>query len=249
MGNSLPMTLTHLMEVITLNNLRKVVAVTHHTLQKPNNIFQTTSWWKRLTWYAQFGQAPFASRPRPANCEEINDVSFSFFVSKRGATSTVKQVCPEDFVELYVGISLKFTVPSALALRTVSDRWLKSLDIVEDHVSDPRLFFSLIPLCFSLDIDSLRWIRTISRFAQIVEQDPVTRSFFSSPFHSAFSASPVRLYFRPLRNVNPENCVSSCDCYDDDSCGADGGGDVPDAASERPSPAGFDGLLGGPRCP
>lgn len=49
--------------------------------------------------------------------------------------------------------------------------------------------------------------------------------------------------------MNPENCVSSCGCYDDGSCGADGGGDVPDAASKRPSLAGFDGLPGGPGCP
>lgn len=49
--------------------------------------------------------------------------------------------------------------------------------------------------------------------------------------------------------MNPENCVSSCGYYDDDSCDADGDGDVLDVASERLSPAGFDDLLGDPKCP
>lgn len=52
----------------------------------------------------------------------------------------------------------------------------------------------------------------------------------------------VPLYFRPLRNASPENCVSSCDCCDDD---ADDDGGALDVASKRRSPAGSDDLPGG----
>jgi len=55
------------------------------------------------------------------------------------------------------------------------------------------------------------------------------------------------LYFRPLRNASPENCVFSCDCCDDDNCDVDDDDDdALDVASERRSPVDFGGQLGGP---
>jgi len=54
------------------------------------------------------------------------------------------------------------------------------------------------------------------------------------------------LYFRPLRNASPENCVSSCGCCDDGNCDADDDDGALDVASERQSPADSDGQLGGP---
>ncbi|EGI67666.1 hypothetical protein G5I_03711 [Acromyrmex echinatior] len=379
MDNSPPMILIlpYLMKVITSNNLRKVIAVTHHTLQRLNySSYYVTSLWKRLTWYAQFEQTPFASRSTvqtqicqlrrnkllrliSMHLHQIHYVSFSLFIWKHGATLTVK--CLEDFVELYVGISLKFTVPSALALRTVSDRRLKSLD-VQDYVPDKIVKIKAVGRTFnnsrsdaptivegtahrahdtraarsenglagaprrsSLEVVPARdeWgrslllamllrARIIGLTCQVLASDlavhvtttaldiNVQVTFRAFP-HVTWSLADIRIIYSekakqlnwsvrlldpipvlllkvsvqehfselehfsevlrkfisfleffiyilmPLRNVNPENCVSSCGCYDDDSCGVDGGGDVLDAASERLSPADFDGLLGGPR--